>query len=73
MGDGHVDETAQAVHGTPYEYDTHVPLVIMGGGLAPGRYLNAATPADLAPTLARLLSVEPPSNATGRVLLEAFK
>ncbi|MFL6334646.1 MAG: alkaline phosphatase family protein [Pyrinomonadaceae bacterium] len=62
-----------ATHGTPYEYDTHVPLVIMGGGLAPGRYLNAATPADLAPTLARLLSVEPPSNAVGRVLSEAFK
>ncbi|MBV8857152.1 MAG: alkaline phosphatase family protein [Acidobacteria bacterium] len=62
-----------ATHGTPYEYDTHVPLVIMGGGLAPGRYLTPATPADLAPTLARVLNVEPPSNATGRVLAEAFK
>ena len=62
-----------ATHGAPYEYDTHVPLVIMGGGLAPGRYLNPSTPADLAPTLARLLNVEPPSNATGRVLAEAFK
>jgi predicted AlkP superfamily pyrophosphatase or phosphodiesterase len=67
------DYVSVATHGAPYEYDTHVPLVIMGGGLAPGRYLNAATPADLALTLARLLSVEPPSNATGRVLLEAFK
>lgn len=62
-----------ATHGAPYEYDTHVPLVIMGGGLAPGRYLNPSTPADIAPTLARLLGVEPPSNATGRVLIEAFK
>ena len=62
-----------ATHGTPYGYDTHVPLVIMGGGLAPGRYLTPATPADLAPTLARLLGVEPPSNATGRVLSEALK
>jgi membrane-anchored protein YejM (alkaline phosphatase superfamily) len=65
--------TSGATHGAPYAYDTHVPLVIMGGGLAPGRYLNAATPADIAPTLARILSVEPPSNATGRVLSEAFK
>jgi predicted AlkP superfamily pyrophosphatase or phosphodiesterase len=65
--------TYGATHGAPYAYDTHVPLIIMGGGLAPGRYLNAATPADIAPTLARILSVEPPSSATGRVLAEAFK
>ena len=62
-----------ATHGAPYAYDTHVPLIIMGGGVAPGRYLQAATPADIAPTLARLLGVEPPSNATGRVLGEAIK
>jgi predicted AlkP superfamily pyrophosphatase or phosphodiesterase len=62
-----------ATHGAPYEYDTHVPLVIMGGGVTAGRYLAPATPADLAPTLARILSVEPPSSATGRVLSEAFK
>jgi predicted AlkP superfamily pyrophosphatase or phosphodiesterase len=62
-----------ATHGTPYAYDTHVPLVIMGGGVAPGRYLNPSTPADIAPTLARILNVEPPSNAVGRVLTEAIK
>jgi hypothetical protein len=45
----------------------------MGGGVAPGRYLQPATPADIAPTLARLLGVEPPSNAVGRVLSEAIK
>ena len=61
-----------ATHGTPYSYDTHVPLIIMGRGLAPGRYAQAATPADIAPTLANLLRVQPPSNATGRVLIEAF-
>lgn len=65
--------TSGAGHGTAYAYDTHVPLIIMGGGLAPGRYLQPATPADIAPTLARILNVEPPSNATGRVLSEAFK
>ncbi|HEY0170141.1 MAG TPA: alkaline phosphatase family protein [Pyrinomonadaceae bacterium] len=67
------DYTAIANHGTPYRYDTHVPLVIMGGGVVPGRYLQPSTPADIAPTLARILNVEPPSNATGRVLSEAFK
>ena len=59
-------------HGTPYSYDTHVPLVVMGRGVVPGRYVQAATPADLAPTLATLLRVQAPSNTTGRVLVEAL-
>jgi predicted AlkP superfamily pyrophosphatase or phosphodiesterase len=67
------DYFAVATHGAPYSYDTHVPLVIMGGGLKRGRYLNASTPADIAPTLARILNVQAPSNATGRVLSEAFR
>jgi len=62
-----------ATHGGPYTYDTHVPLIIMGGGLAPGRYLNAATPADIAPTLARILNIQAPSNSMGRVLSEALR
>ena len=67
------DYAAIATHGSPYSYDTHVPLVIMGGGVAPGRYLQAATPADIAPTLARLLNVQAPGNSVGRVLAEALK
>jgi predicted AlkP superfamily pyrophosphatase or phosphodiesterase len=61
-----------ATHGSPYSYDTHVPLIIMGRGLVPGRYHQPATPADIAPTLASLLGVQAPSNATGRVLNEAL-
>ena len=62
-----------ATHGAPYSYDTHVPLIIMGAGVAPGSYAQAATPADIAPTLSALLRVQPPSNSTGRVLVEAIK
>ncbi|HLL75386.1 MAG TPA: alkaline phosphatase family protein, partial [Pyrinomonadaceae bacterium] len=61
-----------ATHGSPYSYDTHVPLMIMGAGVVPGRRSEQATPADLAPTLAALLRLNPPSNSTGRVLREAF-
>ena len=67
------DYVSTATHGTPYSYDTHVPLIIMGGGVTPGRYRVPATPADIAPTLASLLGVQPPSSATGRVLVEALK
>jgi predicted AlkP superfamily pyrophosphatase or phosphodiesterase len=61
-----------ATHGSPYSYDTHVPLIIMGRGLARGPYAQQATPADIAPTLASVLGVQAPSNATGRVLTEAM-
>jgi arylsulfatase A-like enzyme len=59
-------------HGTPYSYDTHVPLIFMGHGIRPGRYNTRAVLNDVAPTLATLLSVEIPSNASGRVLDEMF-
>jgi predicted AlkP superfamily pyrophosphatase or phosphodiesterase len=61
-----------ATHGSPYAYDTHVPLVIMGAGVTPGRYRQPATPADIAPTLASLLRLTAPSNSTGRVLIEGL-
>ena len=58
-------------HGTGYDYDTRVPVVLMGAGVVPGEYLQAATPADIAPTLAYLAGVTLP-NAQGRVLAEAL-
>jgi arylsulfatase A-like enzyme len=61
-----------ASHATPYVYDTHVPLVIMGPGVVPGRYFESCTPADIASTLAVLLRTQPPSNSVGRVLREAL-
>jgi predicted AlkP superfamily pyrophosphatase or phosphodiesterase len=59
-------------HGSPYSYDTHVPLILFGRGIASGIFSSACTPADLAPTLAAVLRIEVPANATGRVLQEAL-
>jgi arylsulfatase A-like enzyme len=59
-------------HGSPYNYDTHVPILLVGSGVLPGRYNAACSPSDIAPTLAALLGVEPPANRTGRVLVEAL-
>ncbi|MGI8918030.1 MAG: alkaline phosphatase family protein [Pyrinomonadaceae bacterium] len=61
-----------ATHGSPYTYDTHVPLIIRGDGVASGRYFQPATPADIAPTLAAILRIQAPSNVTGRILTEAL-
>lgn len=57
-------------HGTPYSYDTHIPLIFMGPGIRPGRYVENVTLNDLAPTLATVLQVQTPSGSVGRVLGE---
>jgi hypothetical protein len=61
----------RATHGTPYDYDRRVPLVLFGAAVRPGRYSEPASPADIAPTLARLAGVRLPA-AEGRVLAEAL-
>jgi len=61
-------------HGSPYSYDTNVPLMIYGRTwIKPGKYPQAAAVADLAPTLSYLLDVRPPSGSEGRVLEEILK
>jgi hypothetical protein len=55
-------------HGTPYSYDTHVPLMFYGRGIGAGRYDMNVRVADVAPTLAALLGVNTPSGSVGRVL-----
>jgi len=58
-------------HGTPYFYDQRVPILLMGFGIKPGEYFEAATPADVAPTLGALTGVTLASR-DGRVLGEAL-
>ena len=57
-------------HGTPYNYDTHVPVIFMGAGIKAGRFSRHTAPNDIAPTLATMLGVEIPSGSSGRVLDE---
>ena len=72
LPDDPTDPRSTATHGSPYSYDTHVPLIIMGPDFTRGSYLQAATPADIALTLAILLKVQTPSCSVGRVLSEAL-
>ena len=60
-----------ATHGTAHPYDSRVPVVFLGAGIKGGKYDGAATPADIAPTLARVAGVTLP-RATGRVLEDAL-
>jgi predicted AlkP superfamily pyrophosphatase or phosphodiesterase len=68
-----LSEGITTTHGSPYSYDTHVPVILYGAGIAPGTHHSDASPADIAPTLATLLKIEIPSNCMGRILSEAIK
>lgn len=48
-------------HGSPYEYDTQVPLLVYGAGIRPGIHTERVTPLAVAPILARALSVPFPT------------
>jgi hypothetical protein len=60
-------------HGAPYAYDTHVPLLLYGQGIRPGRYGRRVASVDLAPTIARLLGIGAPPQSEGEVLAEALR
>lgn len=66
-----IDSNSTTTHGSGYQYDTHVPLLLMGAGIAAGEYLTPASPADIAPTLAFLCGITLPQ-VSGRVLTEAL-
>lgn len=61
-------------HGSPYTYDTNVPILMLGKKwLKPGNYGNYVEVVDIAPTLAHLLQLRPPSGSEGRVLTEVVR
>ncbi|WP_075795894.1 alkaline phosphatase family protein [Massilia putida] len=66
--------TSGASHGTPWQYDTSVPLLIMGKRwIRPGEQGGYTEVVDIAPTLAQILHVRRPAGAEGRVLTEALR
>jgi hypothetical protein len=59
-------------YGSLYNYDVRVPLFFLGPQFRPGVYESPVQAVDIAPTLARVMGVSPPSSSTGRVLVEAL-
>lgn len=57
-------------HFSPYNYDRHVPVLLMGPGIRAGQYDETIQPNDIAPTLATMLAIQTPSGSSGRVLTE---
>ena len=61
-----------AMHGSPWSYDTHVPVIFAGAGISSKIVYRQIQPADVAPTLAALIGMSPPASAQGSVLPEVF-
>jgi predicted AlkP superfamily pyrophosphatase or phosphodiesterase len=59
-------------HGSPYDYDRHVPLLLIGSGIRPGSFRREVSPSCIAPTVARLLRIDPPAGNVELPLDEAL-
>lgn len=60
-------------HGSPYHYDTHVPLIWYGKNIKPGETNREVIIPDIAATIAQLLNIQAPSACTGKPILEITK
>lgn len=55
---GWIASSAGTTHGTLWDYDQQVPVIFFGAGVTAGQLHDAVTPADIAPTLARISGIE---------------
>ena len=62
-----------ATHGTPNDYDAHVPVIFYGRPFTPGKYKDRTTVADMAPTLAVVADVKPTEALDGKARVEAIR
>ena len=67
------DPLAAFMHGSPWKYDTHVPLLFHGAPFVTQVVSNDfMTQQDIVPTLAALLGTVPPATSVGRPLRQAL-
>ncbi len=61
-----------AIHGSPWAYDTYVPIFFAGAGLEPRTVSRRVSPTDIAPTIAAYLGIKYPSGSVGTPLAEVL-
>jgi len=62
-----------STHGSPWKYDTHVPIVFAGNGLTHQTVFRNVETVDIALTLSNYLKIKMPSAASGQPLEEVLK
>ncbi len=70
-----IDETTKkgTTHGSPWYYDTHVPLLAIGSRIRNSTSMRPVVPGALASTVALLVGVNPPGGNVEQPLLDAIK
>jgi hypothetical protein len=64
--------TVASTHGSPWSYDTYVPVVFAGAGLKAQTVDRKVLTVDVATTLAAYMGTKPPSGVAGKVLEEVL-
>ena len=62
--------TTGTTHGSPYSYDTHVPLLFYGTNIKKGESFDRKVITQIAPTLSMLLKITLPNGTEGELLQE---
>lgn len=62
-----------ATHGSPWTYDTHVPIMFAGGKIKERQVYRRVHTIDIATTLSGYIGAKPPSGASGEILREIFQ
>ncbi len=60
-------------HGSPWTYDTHVPILFYGNGIRKGSSVQYYRITDIAPTISALLNIKYPSACTGQPVSEVLE
>ncbi len=66
-------EGIAAIHGSPWVYDTYVPIFFAGNGILAQTITRRVSPTDIAPTIAKYLNIKFPSGSIGNPLEEVFE
>jgi predicted AlkP superfamily pyrophosphatase or phosphodiesterase len=66
-------DALSAMHGSPYPYDTYVPIMFAGPRIKPKHVERVVGPDDIAPTIAGYLHINAPSGSTGTPLVEVLQ
>jgi predicted AlkP superfamily pyrophosphatase or phosphodiesterase len=64
--------TIAASHGSPWAYDTYVPVIFAGMSLRPQRISRRIHTTEIAPTLAMVVGAKPPTGSFGAPLSEVL-
>ncbi len=64
--------TVAATHGSPWRYDSYVPIVFAGAGQQAEVIDRAVYTVDIAATLSAFLNIKPPSGSQGKPLIEVL-